>query len=337
MRPEHLSKAVAGARSSHGSGGISGTLGRLMTIMRYKDDQHRMPLRACISRQVLSGLMSSGAAGGPDAAVRGKRRSTAVIAAVVSVAAGTLFLRFLSARAEAQRCEKTDEPGIVAEEHRGAKREPPDPPSLRVLFRRIEDTFATGYQTMTAIIQGVALVVLVTTSGHAVFGGTSSSQVAAAASQAVAVFVIIIFTTDQFFQLTAATRWLPSTIDTAIPYLAGAGEAIAALSLGDSTRWWGAISWSLLAGAIAFGHSAAQAAPEGFEGIEDYYRQFVRDVRRSRNLCAALCVYAIALALTSALAHPPPWLSIAAPWVITAAAVVRVVQVRWGGVPAADA
>ena len=226
---------------------------------------------------------------------------------------------------------------MAGERNRGAEREGADPPSLSVLFRRMEDTFATGYQTMTAIIQGVALVVLVTTSAHAVFGGTSSSQVAAAASQAVAVFVIIIFTTDQFFQLTAATRWLPSTVDTAIPYLAGAGEAIAALSLGDNTRWWGAISWSLLTGAIAFGHSAARATPEGFEGIEDYHRQFVRDVRRSRNLCAALCAYALALALTSALAHPPPWLYIAAPWVVTVAAIVRVAQVRWGGAPASDA
>src|SRR5215469_15341018 len=143
---------------------------------------------------------------------------------------------------------------------------------MSVLLRRIEDNFATGYQTMTAIIQGVALVALVTTSAHAVFGTTSGSQVAIAASQAVAVFVIIIITTDQYFQLAASTRWLPSTIDTAIPYLIGAGEAIAALSLGDNTRWWASISWSLLAGAIAFGHSAVRAAPEGFEGIEEYHR-----------------------------------------------------------------
>jgi len=113
-----------------------------------------------------------------------------------------------------------------------AEPRPPDPAGLRVLRDRISDNFATGYQTMTAIIQGVALVVLVTASAHAVFGTASSSEVATAASQAVAVFVIIIVTTDQFFQLAAATRWLPTTFDTAIPYLIGAGEATAALSLG---------------------------------------------------------------------------------------------------------
>jgi len=154
-------------------------------------------------------------------------------------------------------------PGIVAAPRGAAEPRPPDPAGLRVLRERISDNFATGYQTMTAIIQGVALVVLVTASARAVFGTASGSQVATAASQAVAVFVIIIVTTDQFFQLAAATRWLPTTFDTAIPYLIGAGEATAALSLGDNTRWWGGISWSLLAGAFAFGHSAARATPKG--------------------------------------------------------------------------
>jgi hypothetical protein len=190
---------------------------------------------------------------------------------------------------------------------------------------------------MTAIIQGVALVVLVTTSAHAVFGNGSGFQIATAASQAVAVFVIIIVTTDQFFQLSAATRWMPSTIDTAIPYLIGAGEAIAALSLGDNTRWWASISWSLLAGAIAFGHSAVRATRQGFEGIEEYYRHFVGDVRRSRNICAALCAFAAALAVTSGLWRSSSWLYVAAPWAVTGAAIVRVGQLRWGGVPKGDA
>jgi hypothetical protein len=269
--------------------------------------------------------------------VRAKRQATAVITAVVSVAVGTLVLRFLRARGDARRYAEIGTPGIVAAQHGGAKRKSPDPISLRVLLRRIEDNFATGYQTITAIIQGVALVLLATTSAHAVFGIRPGLQVATAASQAVAVFVIIIVTTDQFFQLTASTRWLPGTIDTAIPYSIGAGEAIAALSLGDNTRWWGAIAWSFLVGVIAFGHSAARAAPEGFEGIEVYFRQFVRDVRRTRNLCAALCAYAVALATTSALVHLSPWLYLAAPWVITAAALVRVGQVGWGSPSASDA
>lgn len=256
----------------------------------------------------------------------------AVLAAVASVAVGAVFLRFLRARGETQSCEEIGRSEIAAAQHRGADRESPGPPNLRVLLGRIEDNFATGYQTITAIIQGVALVVLVTTSASAVFGTTSSSQIATAASQAVAVLVIIIITTDQFFQLTAATRWLPSTVDTAIPYLIGAGEATAALSLGDNTRWWASISWSLLAGVVGFGHSAVRATPEGFEGIEDYYWYFVRNVRRTRDLCVALCAYAVALAMTSALAHPAAWLFVAAPWVVTAAAIVRVSQLRWGGV-----
>jgi hypothetical protein len=247
-----------------------------------------------------------------------------------------VFLRFLRSGGVARTRHQIANAATVAAPRDDARPDTADPQSLRVLLNRIEDNFATGYQTMTAIIQGVALVILVTTSAHAVFGRAATSQVVTAASQAVAVLVIIIITTDQFFQLATATRWLPTTVDTAVPYLIGVGEAVAALSLGDNTRWWSSISWSMLAGVIAFGHSAARATPQGFEGIEDYYGRFVRDVRRSRDICLALCAYAVVLAVTSTLAHLSPWLYAAAPWVITAAAIIRIRQLRWGGVPAGD-
>jgi hypothetical protein len=263
-----------------------------------------------------------------------KVKHLSTTASVVSVVCGLVLWRLLRTR-EGARIDAVIRPSeTLAAQRTRAEALSPEPVSLQVLVSRIEDNFATAYQTMTAIIQGVALVILATTSAHAVFGGAPDSLVAIAASQAVAVFTIIIVTTDQFFQLAAATRWLPSTFDTAIPYLIGAGEAIAALSLGDNTRWWAGISWSLLAGAIAFAHSAVRATPEGFAGIEEYYRHFVRDVRRSRNICTALCAYAGALAVTSALTGLSPWLYIGAPCVVTAAAIVRVGQLRWGGVPA---
>jgi len=266
-----------------------------------------------------------------------RRQSTAILTAIASLVIGAFLLRFLRTNSDAQKRHEVTKSEVAATRHRAGEIEARDPQRLRTLFARIEDNFATGYQTMTAIIQGVALVVLVTTSAHAVFGSAPGSELAAAASQAVAVLVIIIVTTDQIFQLTSATRWLPSTIDTAIPYLVGIGEAIAALSLGDNTRWWGAIAWSLAAGALAFGNSAVRASQAGFEGIEQYYRRFVRDVRRSRDICVVLSACAVALAVASAVAHLSPWLYVAAPWAVTAVAVARVSQVRWGGVSAGDA
>lgn len=264
-----------------------------------------------------------------------RARRVSAGAAAVSVVVGVVLVRLLRTRRDSRAGEVVAPSEMVAAA-RDDSAQPGSPSelSLRVLLSRVSDNFATAYQTIAAIIQGVALVVLVTTSAHAIFGGAVGSQTAVAASQAVAVFVIIIVTTDQWFQLASATRWLPSTFDTAVPYLVGAGEAIAALSLGDNTRWWGAICWSLLAGAIAFTHSAVRATPEGFEGIEEFYRRFVRDVRRSRDICAVLCAYAGALAVTSALTHLSPWLYVAAPWVVTAAAIVRVGQLGWGGVSA---
>ena len=51
----------------------------------------------------------------PGAAVRAKRQSTAVVAAVVSVAVGTLFLRFLRARGDALRYDEIGKSGVVGQ------------------------------------------------------------------------------------------------------------------------------------------------------------------------------------------------------------------------------
>jgi hypothetical protein len=267
--------------------------------------------------------------------MRSKRLSAA--AAVASVVVGMLLLRFRRIRHEARAGEAIAPSDMLAARPSGAERESTGQLSGGVLFGRIEDNFATGYQTMTAIIQGVALVVLVSTFAHAVFGSASGSQVATAASQAVAVFVIIIVTTDQFFQLATATRWIPTTFDIAVPYLVGAGEATAALWLGDNTRWWASIAWFWLAGAIAYAHTAVRSTPRGFEGIKEYHLRFIRSARRSRDICAALCVCAGVLAVTTGLVGLPPWLYVASPWALTAALIVRASQLRWAGVLRHDA
>jgi hypothetical protein len=258
-------------------------------------------------------------------------------AAIASVVAGMLLLRFRRIRHEAREGEAIAPSDTLAARQSSTERESTGQLSRGVLFGRIEDNFATGYQTMTAIIQGVALVLLVSTSAHAVFGSPSRSQVATAASQAVAVFVIIIVTTDQFFQLATATRWIPTTFDIAVPYLVGAGEATAALWLGDDTRWWASIAWFWLAGAIAYAHTAVRSTPKGFEGIKEYHLRFIRSARRSRDICAALCACAGVLAVTTALVGLPPWLYVASPWALTAALIVRASQLRWAGVLRHDA
>ncbi len=262
-------------------------------------------------------------------AVRSKRLPTAAI--VASVVVGVLLLRLRRAGHDTGAGEAIAPTQMLGARLNTVESESPHGLSRRVLFSRIEDNFATGYQTMTAIIQGVALVLLVSTSAHAVFGSAPGSQIAASASQAVAVFVIIIVTTDQFFQLATATRWIPSTLDIAIPYLVGAGEAIAALSLGDNRRWWASIAWFWLAGAIAYAHSAVRSTPKGFEGIQEYYLRFVRSLRGSRDVCVALCICSGAFAVTTELAGVPSWLSIALPWMLTAAVIIRAGQLRWAG------
>jgi hypothetical protein len=264
-----------------------------------------------------------------------KRLSMA--AAIASVVVGLLLLRFHSTKDDTRAggsITPSDVPAVLLNR---AELQSPGLHSRSVLFSRIEDNFATGYQTMTAIIQGVALVLLVSTSAGAVFASASSSQVATAASQAVAVFVIIIVTTDQFFQLATATRWIPTTFDIAIPYLVGAGEATAALWLGDNTRWWAAITWFWLAGAVAYAHTAVRSTAKGFEGVKEYHLRFVRSARLSRDVCAALCLCAGALAVTTAVVGLPPWLCIASPWLLTAALIVRASQLRWAGVLRHDA
>jgi hypothetical protein len=81
------------------------------------------------------------------------------------------------------------------------------------------DSFATGYQTLVAIIQGVAFGTLIVNGQNVIFRGGSISQHLTAAGQLITTFTVIAAVTYEYLQLVRAVQWSPRLADTTVPYL----------------------------------------------------------------------------------------------------------------------
>jgi hypothetical protein len=179
--------------------------------------------------------------------------------------------------------------------------------------------FKGGYQTVVAIIQGVAFVVLTSTA----FGGirasiTGDNAVASVdkSIQALVTLSVIIIVTFEYFDLAGAAVWSPGFFDVAIPYILGVGEVAQATWLGDNTLWWGSLSFLLLASTVAFQYSAIRAQPEGFRDLR-YHRYFRKTVKRLALASLVTLTFAIAVCIASICAHLSPWFYVALPSVAT--------------------
>jgi hypothetical protein len=120
---------------------------------------------------------------------------------------------------------------------------------------RISDLFPGGYLTLIAIVQGVALVILLEEVKQEVFTGESVLHRLTAASHALGVFTAIVIITHRYFLLTAIYRWRPTPIDTLLPYALGASEAMMAAMIGNNAGWWIALSVLFLVAMASFTHT----------------------------------------------------------------------------------
>jgi hypothetical protein len=171
-------------------------------------------------------------------------------------------------------------------------------PLTRQLLRdRISETFSGGYLTLLAIIQGVALAALITSLYDRIFLGNivkdSGLQDANLALQAAGALAAIVVVTDNYFLFVRLVRWNPTLIDTIAPYALGIGEVGAAYAVGNNVDWWGAVSLTLFAGALAFGYTWVRISEDVFGELKDkLYRPFLRSVFRQ-------CAASLALAVVS--------------------------------------
>jgi hypothetical protein len=152
----------------------------------------------------------------------------------------------------------------------------------KLLRDRISETFSSGYMTLLAIIQGVALGGLVTTLYNRIFedhiGQATRLYDANIAIQALGVLIAIVIVTDQYFLFVQQVRWVPIILDTGAPYAMGVGEVGAALFLGKNPYWWASVTILLFAAAIAFGYTYVRVTPQVFGVMREVYPRFVRSV-----------------------------------------------------------
>jgi hypothetical protein len=152
--------------------------------------------------------------------------------------------------------------------------DPPEPKSdgvlesldADVLRERTIDSFPAGYLTFIAIIQGVALAVVIAEAVKRMGEAEGPAGALLVASQSLFCFTAIIVVSYEYLWFTTIMRWTPTFRDAAIPYCLGVGETVPALIEGPHYAWWWAQSAFLLISVAAFLHTYSKLREGMFEG-----------------------------------------------------------------------
>ncbi len=172
-----------------------------------------------------------------------------------------------------------------------------EPLNTRVLVSRTIETFPTGYLTLIAIIQGVALAILAQFAIPLIFALDPSVKMnrVLVAGESAAGFVTIVITSYMYMWFTTVMRWVPTFWDTFIPYALGVGEIVPFFLLQRPTDWWIAMTCLGTIGVGAFTHTLVRSSEEAFGDRPEAYR-------RSKTLLTGLLLFAIAWAVSSGVA-----------------------------------
>jgi hypothetical protein len=126
---------------------------------------------------------------------------------------------------------------------------------------RLKEQFAPAYLTLTSIIQGVALSTLVlrieTTSDH--FS-------AADWLMAIATFLGFLLVWHEYLMQALAYVWLPTLLDSAVPFAFLVAELFMAhFAYGNQRAWLLAAGLGFMVGVLAWGTSRSQAGTQALE------------------------------------------------------------------------
>jgi hypothetical protein len=205
---------------------------------------------------------------------------------------------------------KTDKTGSIARYDRSGAIEPL---SRELLRHRIADTFSGGYLTVIAIIQGVALGILLSTTQHQFSEKTTLASHLMVAGQGLATFAAIVIVTQQYLILAALVRWTPTALDTLIPYALGVGEIGAALLVGDVASWWTSFAVLLLVAIGAFAYSLLRGNANVFGDMPAIQKQYLSSLKLQILACAALAAVCITIGLLDFVGVRATWLYALAP------------------------
>ncbi len=192
------------------------------------------------------------------------------------------------------------------------------------------DDFKGGYQTVVAIIQGVAFVTLAVSTLPAMRASIAGGQAIGSVTigtQALVMLITIIIVTGSYFDLTRRVHWNPTILDTAVPYILGSSEVAAAAWVGTNTLWWAALSSLLLVGAAALKYSSIRTRAENFIDPADYWH-FMKVVRKDTAASLVTLAFSVAVCLLSIYTDLSAWFYAIAP-LIAAAVFISTSATMW--------
>lgn len=171
----------------------------------------------------------------------------------------------------------------------------PEPTSVETVRRRIDDVFPAGYMTALAIIQGIALGVLLSNIQAQWLAHALALDRVMIGLQAAGVFAAIVVVTHRYTLVAVMVRRIPTVFDALIPFTLGVGEIWPGQLLGRIAAWWaGVLTFSISAIGVYL-HSRARTPKEMFDPRTSYYEQFRRITTRAIVLLAVLGAFSAAM------------------------------------------
>ena len=172
-----------------------------------------------------------------------------------------------------------------------------EPLSAAVLKRRVIEIFPIVYSTLMAIIQGAAFGLLFLSVVPQFLNHAWSLDTATLLTQAFATGLTLVIVTHEYLLLVMVGRWVPTVLDTLIPYLLGFGEIWMAMAAGHSASWWTALSALCVVAVFAFWHTRARITKDSFGNDEDLYAHNRHAITVQIALCAIMLISSMTVAL----------------------------------------
>lgn len=196
-----------------------------------------------------------------------------------------------------------------------------EPLTLQSISQRVGDTYREGYLTLLAIIQGVALGILIPEIQQQWLQNPAASYRTRIATQALATLIIVIVTTHRYLLLTVIGRWVPTVFDTVIPYALGVCEISAAVTIGRNIAWWCSVAVFSVSAVSAFVHSRVRMPAVAFGELRPLYNRFRHATSVAIITFSLLASTSTGIVLTSLLGGGTSWFFALAP-IISIAAVI---------------
>jgi hypothetical protein len=192
-----------------------------------------------------------------------------------------------------------------------------EPMAAQILIRRTSDLFPAVYLTIIAIIQGVALVTLLTTALPLVIGKEAPHERVMIVGQSLAGLTSIVVVSYEYIWFTTMMRWAPGFLDTLVPYTLGVGEIAPLLLIGNNARWWLSMAIFLIVAAGAFYYSIFRSRAAMFPEKPQVYRALRRLLAQLVACCLAAAAISIGAATFLHICDGPKWLGELAPWALS--------------------